>query len=597
MDTFTSPLSEPVVASSAYGHAEGGYIDAFIDLVADVTRYPRDILDADADLENDLGIDSVKRGEIFLAARRRFQLADELEVPAEAFRTIRSAAAALTGRNRPVVALSEGRDRPVEPVLAANANASADLLNQLTELVAEVTRYPADILLPDADFENDLGIDSVKRGEILVAVRRRFGLAEDFQADPSDFRTLEAVARMLSSVVAPIAALAPDTPPAGAIPVAEPTVLSRLKDIVARVTRYPEELLEPHADFEDDLGIDSVKRGEILLAVRDEFQLSTQVALNPEGFRTLEAAARILEELPVPKNGVTGLRHGTAPATAQAVPAAAAAPVEPVRPNHRRELTDIFADNGGRPFAGKVALVTGSGRGIGKDIACSLARLGATVIVNAFHSREEGEQTTAEIVQAGGSAHFLWGSVANPQHRKALFDAIEDLGGVDFFISNASNGLIGPFDRIDDAAWAKGFQTNLVGLHQCALRAAPMMARRGGGKIITLSTPVSHRHVADFACMAALKASVESLTRSMAVEFAAHNVSVNCVSAGAVYGDLIKKFPESDKAISYWTQKSLGNRLVYTQEICNFINFLLSGAADAINGSILVIDGGITIRL
>jgi len=179
-----------------------------------------------------------------------------------------------------------------------------------------------------------------------------------------------------------------------------------------------------------------------------------------------------------------------------------------------------------------------------------------------------------------------------------MFDEIEKtFGGLDFFISNASNGLIGKFEEISEAHWYRGFQTNVVGLHQCALKAAALMERGGGGKIITMSTPVSNRYIANFGCMAAIKAAVESLTKTMAVEFEKHHVTVNCISAGAVYGDLIKKFPDSQQVIQYWEKKSLGNRLVMTQEIANMVNFVLSGAADSLNGSILVIDGGITFRL
>eukprot|EP00456_Euglypha_rotunda_P064586 TRINITY_DN5504_c0_g1_i10.p2 TRINITY_DN5504_c0_g1~~TRINITY_DN5504_c0_g1_i10.p2 ORF type:complete len:124 (-),score=21.84 TRINITY_DN5504_c0_g1_i10:1119-1490(-) len=123
------------------------------------------------------------------------------------------------------------------------------------------------------------------------------------------------------------------------------------------------------------------------------------------------------------------------------------------------------------------------------------------------------------------------------------------------------------------------------------------MARRGGGRIITLSSPISSRHTPDFGCMGALKAAVESLTRTMAVEFQKYNVTVNCISAGAVYGELMTKIPNSAKAIELWEEKTLPRRLMLPEEVANVANFLLSGAADAISGAVLLMDGGITIRI
>jgi NAD(P)-dependent dehydrogenase (short-subunit alcohol dehydrogenase family) len=248
-----------------------------------------------------------------------------------------------------------------------------------------------------------------------------------------------------------------------------------------------------------------------------------------------------------------------------------------------------------KPFAGKVALLTGSGRGLGKDVACYLAELGASVIVNSFHSRNEGERTVAEIKDAGGDAIHAWGSVANPEHVRTIFDQIEATHGVlDFFISNASNGMLARLTDITPEHWEKAFRTNVVGLHQTSLRAVELMKRRGGGKIITLSTPASHGYVDYFGCMGAVKAAVESLTKSMAIEFAADNIQVNCVSPGPVYGDLLNKWPESERLIRQWESNTAYERLCEARDVSHFIAYLLSEPVKLFTGSVLIMDGGIS---
>ncbi len=250
---------------------------------------------------------------------------------------------------------------------------------------------------------------------------------------------------------------------------------------------------------------------------------------------------------------------------------------------------------GQKPFSGKIAFISGSGRGLGKDIACYLAELGATVIVNSFHSRNLGIETAEEIKGAGGKALHIWGSMANSEQLHAIFDEIENsYSGLDFFISNASNGMLARLEDITVEHWEKAFLTNVVGLHQSALRAVNLMKKRGGGKIITLSSPAAHGYVDYFGCMGSVKAAVESLTRSMAVEFSPYNIQVNCVSPGPVYGELLNKWPESERLIAQWEENTVYERLCEARDVSHFIAYLLSEQVKLFTGSVLVMDGGIS---
>jgi NAD(P)-dependent dehydrogenase (short-subunit alcohol dehydrogenase family) len=247
-------------------------------------------------------------------------------------------------------------------------------------------------------------------------------------------------------------------------------------------------------------------------------------------------------------------------------------------------------------FAGKIALITGSGRGLGRDLALHLGSLGATVLVNSFHSREAGEATAEEIRRAGGTAHHLWASVANTGQLNKMFDTIESqFGGLDFLISNASNGLLAPLDMIQPEHWEKALRTNVIGLHQCAIRARPLMKARGGGRIVTMSSVAAHRYVDYFGCMGPMKAAVESLTKFLAVEFQPDNILVNCVSAGAVYGELVEKWPDSERLLPIW-EAGAGGRLCTGADVANFVEYLLGDGASMMNGSILIMDGGQTAR-
>ncbi|MDX1546005.1 MAG: SDR family oxidoreductase [Rhodothermales bacterium] len=396
------------------------------------------------------------------------------------------------------------------------------------------------------------------------------------------------------------------------------TLLADVRQIFAEVTRYPAEILDAGAHLEEDLGIDSVKLGEVLSVLRERYALPEAAALAPEQLQTIGGIAEALHAYlstatPAPASEAAPAPEAP-PAPTPAAPLTSPPPPLPaVQGDGYAEAAPVLPANGHasaangaaqsfaalvpeqKPFAGKVAFVSGSGRGLGKDIAEYLADLGAAVVVNSFHSRQRGIETAGAIRARGGEALHLWGSMANPEHVDAVFAEIEArYGGLDFFVSNASNGMLARLEDLTAEHWEKAFRTNVVGLHQAAVHAMRLMRKRGGGKIITLSSPAAHGYVDYFGCMGAVKAAVESLTRSMAIEFAPYNIQVNCVSPGPVYGELLNKWPDSERLITQWEDNTAYERLCEARDVSHFIAYLLSEPVKLFTGSVLVMDGGIS---
>lgn len=469
------------------------------------------------------------------------------------------------------------------------AGAPSNILERVRQCAASVTRYPLDILTGDAQLEDELGIDSVKLAEIAAVVSREFNLPPERLPRGGKARTLGAIAGLVTEVVAessaaparvmpvsvPVPMPAPVPPvavPVTSAPRAGPELEARVRAVFARVTRYPEDLLTLDADLEDELGIDSVKQAEVMAVLVKELGLGEgpKPAVRPRTMAAICEAARALMPAAAP------------PAVAPRAPAVHVAPAPlPIR-------TEL-------PFAGKVALVTGSGKGIGRVIATRLARAGATVVVNSFHSREDGEKTTRDIVEAGGKALHLWGSVAQEEHLERMFSTlVEKLGGLDFLVCNASNGLIGPFDRISPRDWDKAFRTCITGTYECAMRARPLMAARGGGSIVTMSTSMSQRYMHDLGCQGVVKAGVESLTRYLAAELAPQGIRTNCVSAGPVHGELLGMFPDAQERVARWEAATPGGRLCTADDVADVTELLLGPKTQRVNGAIWVVDAGLS---
>ncbi len=532
-------------------------------IFAELTRYPIEILDPRADLEEDLGIDSVKLAEILAATRNRLQLPDGLEVEPEQLKTIE----AITQTLWPMF---EGQESITDSGSPPRVTRPSNGHNGHARSIASTPRPPEDQL-----------------GETLAKLRHSLESSAGASA-PRNGRAADAMGAAMAVPFPNTRAGREDRKPR----VAEDSTgtEARVLEIMAEVTRYPQEILRPEAHLEDDLGIDSVKQAEILTVLRQRLELGKLEEAQMSAIQTVADVVSATRELLA--------QGGEAPASSPALPQeievrTRTSPLpEPTRQNGLEGLL------GRTPFEGKIALITGSGHGIGKAIAVELARMGATLLINSFHSRDQGEATAAEIRGQGGQAHHIWGSAAKPDHLKRIFGEIEErFGWLDFLICNASNGLIAPIAEIREEHWERAFRTNVIGLHQAALMAAPLMARAGGGKIVTMSSPGAQRYIEHFACMGPVKAAVEALTRYLAIELAPQNIQVNAVSAGPVYGPLLERYPDSDKLVPYWESISSNQRLSTAEDVTHQVAYLLSPWADKVTGAVHMVDGGITLKI
>lgn len=460
------------------------------------------------------------------------------------------------------------------------------LITTVQQIICEVTRYPAHLVTPEADLEEDLGIDSVKLVEILAAIRTRYQIKERLVGNVNEVRTVSAIANQLAQRLGASKGLEPvaAAPPAGSadpgsLPGPVEPQLAEVIRVLAEVTRYPEQLLLPDVDLAEELGIELGKREDVLAALHKQLQLPAPLQADGASFRKIrtifdlrDAVVRLRQRPAEPSRAVKVAspepRPGSAPATAASA-----------------------------PLAGKIYLVTGSGRGLGKRLVQHLGSLGATVLVNSFHSREAGEQTTQELCRSGCRAFHVWGSVANPAHIERMFTFIErEVGGLDGIVSNAANGLVAPVKEIQLEHLELAFRTNAAALHLVAMRGAGLLQQRGGGRIVALSATSAHQYVEYQHAQGPAKAALEAMVRYLALELADRNVQVNGICAGPIYGEHLSKYPDTESLVPLWESRTPGNKLCSEQDIANVVEFLLSDKARMINGSIVKVDGGLSVR-
>lgn len=436
-------------------------------------------------------------------------------------------------------------------------------LERVITCIANTTRYPREILTPEADLENDLGIDSVKRLEITIAIGEEFKIPVEHQTREGWVRTIGDVAIWVSQITEKSQSPAP---PVQASP---QQAIRQSPDSVTSKPRISP--VQPIAQI-DILNQSSVAREQpnrIETPVRFSTQnQSFQVPVNEQPSKVVRFDER---QLTPPLSFHSRISSPASPSLS------------------RIDLPK--SEN--TAHHGKVAFITGAGHGVGNVIARLLAQQGITVIVNTFHSRAMGEQTAHEIRQAGGSAFHIWGSVANPSHVESMFEQIaENFGKLDFLICNASDGKIGSFLELNSDDWDRAFRTNVSGHYQCALKAVPLMRQAGAGRIVTLSSVGSHSYIRGLGSQGVVKAAVETLTRYLACELGPMGIRVNCIAGGPVYGDLLNKFPDASSAQQHWETMSPDGELCNPIDLANTILFLLGDSARGINGAVLQVDHG-----
>ncbi len=189
------------------------------------------------------------------------------------------------------------------------------------------------------------------------------------------------------------------------------------------------------------------------------------------------------------------------------------------------------------PLVGKVAMVTGASRRIGRAVALGLAQAGADVVVHARQSRDEVESVAEEIRGMGRKAAVALGDVTDEADVSALFNtATQAFGGIDILVNNAAIRGEKPFLEMTLEEWRATNSVILDGAFLCSREALRSMVGRGGGTIVNLGGVSAHVGAKRRAHVATAKAGLVGLTKSLAVEFADRNITVNCVSPGKIGG-------------------------------------------------------------
>lgn len=249
-------------------------------------------------------------------------------------------------------------------------------------------------------------------------------------------------------------------------------------------------------------------------------------------------------------------------------------------------------------FSEKTALVTGSGRGIGRAIAKKLAECGADVVINYVHNQAPAEEAAAEIRALGRRALVVRANIGKLDSLESLFVKIQDeFGKLDIFIANAASGFNRPALEQKESGWEHTLNVNTRSFLFAAQQAVPMMEKAGGGKIVAITSPGAERVLQDYVAVGASKAALNALVRYLAVELSPKNISVNGVSPGIVETDALKHFSfmQNDQVIPCAIANTPAGRLVTPEDIAQVVMFLCSPLADMIRGQIITVDGGYTL--
>lgn len=244
---------------------------------------------------------------------------------------------------------------------------------------------------------------------------------------------------------------------------------------------------------------------------------------------------------------------------------------------------------------GKVALVTGGSRGIGRSIAIRLAEAGAHIAINYLRNRSAANETMMEIQRNGVEALAIKANVGDYQNIENMIQQVKrTFGSLDILISNAASGVLKPALELTERHWHWTMDINAGTLLPLVKHAVPLMGTHGG-TIIAVSSLGSIRAIPNYAAVGASKAALESLIRHLAAELAPKGISVNAVSAGVVDTEALKHFPNREEMLHKSIEKTPTGRLTLPDDVANVVLFLCTDLAKQIQGQTIIVDGGYSI--
>ncbi|MCE5286935.1 MAG: 3-oxoacyl-[acyl-carrier-protein] reductase [Pelosinus sp.] len=240
---------------------------------------------------------------------------------------------------------------------------------------------------------------------------------------------------------------------------------------------------------------------------------------------------------------------------------------------------------------GKVAIVTGASRGIGRAIAIKLAKAGAKVLINYAGNVKAAEEVKEIITQGGGEAVVYQANVANSEEVKAMVKvAIEAFGGVDILVNNAGITRDVPLAMMKEEDFDAVINTNLKGVYNCTKAIIKPMLKRKGGKIINMASVVGLMGNAGQANYAAAKAGLIGFTKSTARELASRNITANAIAPGFIATEMTQAM--TDQAKAEMSGKIPLGRPGTPEDVADAVLFLASDVAKYITGQTLNVDGG-----
>ena len=243
-------------------------------------------------------------------------------------------------------------------------------------------------------------------------------------------------------------------------------------------------------------------------------------------------------------------------------------------------------------LSGKVALVTGGSRGIGRACAIALAKEGAQVVIS-YNSNEEAAQSTiASIQELGAQATARRFDVGDPEACKEAVDAIaKDKGGLHILVNNAGVAIDGLLMRFKDEDLVRIFQTNVFGSFYLARAASRHMMKSKWGRIVMMGSVVGEMGNSGQAAYASTKAALNGMAKSIARELASRNITANVVAPGFVDTDMTQALPEESQDL--FSSQIPAGRIGMADEIANAVAFLCSERAAYISGQVLNVNGGL----